>query len=378
MVSPPSGCRFVIVSLRFSVASDRERSVKQARGRKVQQPGGRWSGWMVASGLLHALLLGGLVFLGGSATRPPAILRARLVTEVRAVSVSRPERRTPDAPVPSRTIPAPPARAKKASMPSAPTVNQDTAESSPAKPAPLPDAVRETSRPPVAPAGPAGGQWEEAASSAPAGRVGEGATRALLPRSGPHGSHVEATSPAADLEPAPAPGQLEAVARGIFLAPGGGGGGTGRSRAGAADQGVGTSRAGTSRAGTGGDGTGGSGRGGHGGSGQPGDGGAGLASRSGAGGAGGGGGLADLLRSIRRQIEQAKIYPDAARREGIQGTVELRFRIASDGSVEAVEILRSSGSPVLDDASQQTIRRAAPYPVVGGWLRLPLSYRLDR
>ena len=96
------------------------------------------------------------------------------------------------------------------------------------------------------------------------------------------------------------------------------------------------------------------------------------------GGTGDGDGVASLLRSIRRQIEQAKIYPDAARREGIQGTVELRFRIATDGSVEAVEILRSSGFGILDEASQQTIRRAAPYPLIRGWIRLPLSYRLDR
>jgi protein TonB len=63
---------------------------------------------------------------------------------------------------------------------------------------------------------------------------------------------------------------------------------------------------------------------------------------------------------------------------GIQGTVELLFRIAADGSVEAVEIARSSGFPVLDAAAQQTIRRAAPYPRVTGWVRLPLTYRLDQ
>jgi len=92
----------------------------------------------------------------------------------------------------------------------------------------------------------------------------------------------------------------------------------------------------------------------------------------------GGDGIGDLLRSIRHRIEQNKIYPDAARQEGIQGTVELRFRIAQDGSVEAIEILRSSGSNILDEASRQTLRRAAPYPFVRGWIRLPLSYRLDR
>ena len=115
-----------------------------------------------------------------------------------------------------------------------------------------------------------------------------------------------------------------------------------------------------------------------GGSGGAGGGGAGVASRGGVGGAGDGGGVADVLLSIRRRIERAKVYPETARREGVQGTVELRFRIAADGSVEAMEILRSSGFPILDQASQQTIRRAAPYPPVRGWIRLPLSYRLDQ
>ena len=168
---------------------------------------------------------------------------------------------------------------------------------------------------------------------------------------------------------------LQAAARGLFLMPGGSGSGTGRAGFGAADQGAGSSGAGTGQAGTGGSGAG---QTGHGGSGQAGGGGAGLASRGGGGGGGSGDGVADLLRRIRRQIEQAKIYPEAARREGIQGTVELRFRIAADGSVEAVEVLRSSGSGILDEASQQTIRRAGPYPLVRGWIRLPLAYRLDR
>jgi protein TonB len=61
----------------------------------------------------------------------------------------------------------------------------------------------------------------------------------------------------------------------------------------------------------------------------------------------------------------------------VQGTVELRFRIAGDGSVSAFEIVRSSGSALLDAASEEAIRRAAPYPVVPGWIRLPLSWRLD-
>ncbi len=102
-----------------------------------------------------------------------------------------------------------------------------------------------------------------------------------------------------------------------------------------------------------------------------------MASRGGGGGDGSGRSAADLLQAIRSRIEQAKVYPDEARRAGLQGTVEIQFRIGPDGSAEALEIVRSSGHPELDESSLQTIRRAAPYPVVTGRIRIPLSYRLD-
>jgi protein TonB len=291
------------------------------------QPGSQWCRWMVASGVLHALLLGGLVLVLGTDTKPAATLRARLVTVVKAVSASAPESRMSATPVPPSVMPASPARPAKAPTPSSPSVRPTAAETSPARQAPPPEAVREIARPPVGSGMPSGTPKDDGASGAPT--------------------------------------QLEAAARGVFLMPAGSGSGTGRAGVGAADQGVGAGGSGAGKTGPGG-------------SGQVGGSGTGLASRGGGGGGGSGDGAADLLRSIRRQIERAQIYPEAARREGIQGTVELRFRIAADGSVEAVEILRSSGSGILDEASQQTIRRAAPYPLVRGWIRLPLSYRLDR
>jgi protein TonB len=81
---------------------------------------------------------------------------------------------------------------------------------------------------------------------------------------------------------------------------------------------------------------------------------------------------------IQRRIEGAKIYPDAARRKGLEGTADVRFRIGPDGSAQAVEVVRSSGHPELDEAARQTIHRAAPFPVIQGRIRIPLSYRLDR
>ena len=49
-------------------------------------------------------------------------------------------------------------------------------------------------------------------------------------------------------------------------------------------------------------------------------------------------------------------YPETARREGRQGTVELIVAMAPDGRPIGVEIARSSGSPDLDAAACSTVR----------------------
>ena len=88
-------------------------------------------------------------------------------------------------------------------------------------------------------------------------------------------------------------------------------------------------------------------------------------------------GLPDLVAEIRRRIEAAKRYPEEARRDGIHGAVSVRFRVGTDGKVERVEVVRSSGSRTLDDASVDTIRKAAPYPQVRGWIQVPIAYSLS-
>jgi TonB family C-terminal domain len=54
-------------------------------------------------------------------------------------------------------------------------------------------------------------------------------------------------------------------------------------------------------------------------------------------------------------------YPDAARRQKIYGQLQLTVSIKADGSLEDVEINRSSGSRILDAAAVATVRQAAPY-----------------
>ncbi|MBW8327955.1 MAG: energy transducer TonB [Thiobacillus sp.] len=54
-------------------------------------------------------------------------------------------------------------------------------------------------------------------------------------------------------------------------------------------------------------------------------------------------------------------YPEAARRQGIYGSLKLTVSIYADGRIEAVEIDRSSGSKVLDTAAIKIVELAAPY-----------------
>jgi len=75
-------------------------------------------------------------------------------------------------------------------------------------------------------------------------------------------------------------------------------------------------------------------------------------------------------------IERTKNYPRLARERGIEGEVRLRFKINSEGAVEKIEILESSGSEILDNASVRSVYQAAPMPAVSGWIEMPMKYIL--
>jgi TonB family protein len=79
---------------------------------------------------------------------------------------------------------------------------------------------------------------------------------------------------------------------------------------------------------------------------------------------------------ISEAIERTKNYPRSARERGVEGVVRLRFRMNASGSVDKIEIVESSGSDVLDNASVRAVYRAAPLPYVQGWVEVPISYVL--
>lgn len=54
-------------------------------------------------------------------------------------------------------------------------------------------------------------------------------------------------------------------------------------------------------------------------------------------------------------------YPEAARRANIDGSLMLRVDVRADGSVERIDLLRSSGYEVLDEAAVRIVRLAGPF-----------------
>jgi protein TonB len=83
-----------------------------------------------------------------------------------------------------------------------------------------------------------------------------------------------------------------------------------------------------------------------------------------------------ILKQIIRKIEAAKRYPKVARKMGIEGKAVVRFKLKPQGQVEAVEIVESSGSEILDQASLQTVRDAAPLPYKEGWLKVGIVFKI--
>jgi protein TonB len=83
-----------------------------------------------------------------------------------------------------------------------------------------------------------------------------------------------------------------------------------------------------------------------------------------------------VIAEIIRRIEKAKRYPRMARKMGTEGQATVRFRIKPDGKVERVELMESSGSEILDQASLETVQRASPLPYKEGWLKVVIIFKI--
>jgi periplasmic protein TonB len=85
------------------------------------------------------------------------------------------------------------------------------------------------------------------------------------------------------------------------------------------------------------------------------------------------------LGEIRALLIQNLRYPRNAQRLKMQGEVRVSFRLKSDGSVENIEVVKSSGFEILDEDAKALIKNTAPQfpkPSKSINLSIPLSYLL--
>ncbi|MEW8507603.1 MAG: energy transducer TonB [Candidatus Thiodiazotropha sp.] len=72
---------------------------------------------------------------------------------------------------------------------------------------------------------------------------------------------------------------------------------------------------------------------------------------------------AAYLDAWRRKVERIGNlnYPDQAKRSKLYGNLVLHVAVKTDGSVERIKVLHSSGHKILDDAAIRIVRLAAPF-----------------
>jgi protein TonB len=82
------------------------------------------------------------------------------------------------------------------------------------------------------------------------------------------------------------------------------------------------------------------------------------------------------LAEIALRVQQALVYPELARRSGVEGEARLRFEIDARGRPRDVELLESSGHQSLDRAARRALEQAGALPYVAGRVTVPVRFAL--
>lgn len=64
---------------------------------------------------------------------------------------------------------------------------------------------------------------------------------------------------------------------------------------------------------------------------------------------------------VKQEIESCRRYPNWAKRQGIEGVSYLVFTLLSNGMVQDIKLIKSSGFDILDEEAISTVKRASPF-----------------
>ena len=82
-----------------------------------------------------------------------------------------------------------------------------------------------------------------------------------------------------------------------------------------------------------------------------------------------------FFTKLRNKINENKSYPRSARRRGIQGSVEVKFCVQSDGNVKNVEFV--SGKQIFKKSALKAIKDSFPIEVDATLFNFPKEFRIS-
>jgi len=92
--------------------------------------------------------------------------------------------------------------------------------------------------------------------------------------------------------------------------------------------------------------------------------------------------VSEYVLKVSQQIRRNFVYPWAAKKANLEGSLMLRLRIYYTGQLLDVEIRESSGFAVLDENAVNIVGKVAPYPAFPAqmkqkelWIDLPIVYK---
>jgi protein TonB len=77
---------------------------------------------------------------------------------------------------------------------------------------------------------------------------------------------------------------------------------------------------------------------------------------------------AGYLKKLKERIQGIWVYPPEASARGIYGDLRIRFTIKKNGKLGEIELVRTSGYKMLDDAAMKALKNGEPYwPLPDDW-----------
>jgi protein TonB len=83
------------------------------------------------------------------------------------------------------------------------------------------------------------------------------------------------------------------------------------------------------------------------------------------------------LQHAQAALAKHLFYPPEAIAQGLEGDVVLLLTLDNDGQIQSVEIAKSAGHPLLDDAAMEAARHIGALPGNPHQTLLPVSFRLQ-